>query len=92
MERRYHFVFFTRCGEMASNQREDYEMSMLALHLIQNCLVYINTLRIQKVLTQPHWQGRLTLRDFAALTPLMWEHVNPYGRFELDMNVRLDLP
>lgn len=23
--------------------------------------------------------------------PLIWEHVNPYGRFDLDMNVRLAL-
>src|SRR5271163_2864497 len=22
----------------------------------------------------------------SALTPLIWEHVNPYGRFDLDMN------
>jgi len=27
-----------------------------------------------------------------ALTPLIWEHVNPYGRFDLDMNARLALP
>jgi TnpA family transposase len=85
------FVFFARRGEMASNQREDHEISMLALHLIQNCMVYINTLMIQKVLAQPHWQGRLTPRDYAALTPLIWEHVNPYGRFDLDMNARLAL-
>jgi len=26
-----------------------------------------------------------------ALTPLIWEHVNPYGRFELDMTTRLPL-
>jgi hypothetical protein len=25
------------------------------------------------------------------LTPLIWEHVNPYGRFDLDMNARLAL-
>jgi TnpA family transposase len=85
------FVFFARRGEMASNRREDHEISMLALHLIQNCMVYINTLMIQRVLAQPHWQGRLTPRDYAALTPLIWEHVNPYGRFELDMNARLAL-
>jgi Tn3 transposase DDE domain len=66
-------------------------ISMLALHLIQNCTVYINTLMIQKVLAQPHWQGRLTPRDYAALTSLIWEHVNPYGRFDLDMNARLAL-
>ncbi|MCK0505295.1 transposase (plasmid) [Aromatoleum anaerobium] len=33
------FVFFARRGEMASNRREDHEVSMLALHLIQNCMV-----------------------------------------------------
>ena len=64
---------------------------MLALHLIQNCMVYINTLMIQRVLEQSHWQGKLTLRDYAALTPLIWEHVNPFGRFDLDMNARLPL-
>jgi TnpA family transposase len=85
------FVFFARRGEMVSNRREDHEISMLGLHLIQNCMVYINTLMIQKVLGQPHWQGKLTPRDYAALTPLIWEHVNPYGRFDLDMNARLAL-
>ena len=85
------FVFFARRGEMVSNRREDHEISMLALHLIQNCMVYINTLMIQKVLALPHWQGKLTPRDYAALTPLIWEHVNPYGRFDLDMNARLAL-
>jgi TnpA family transposase len=86
------FVFFARRGEMVSNRREDHEISMLALHLIQNCMVYVNTLMIQAMLAQPHWQGRLTPRDYAALTPLIWEHVNPYGRFELDMSTRLALP
>ena len=84
-------MFFARRGELSSNRREDHEISMLALHLIQNCMIYINTLKIQQVLSQQHWQGKLTERDYAALTPLIWEHVNPYGRFELDMNSRLAL-
>jgi hypothetical protein len=50
---------------------------MLALHLIQNCMVYVNTLMIQKLMAQPHWLGKFTLRDHAALTPLIWKHVNP---------------
>jgi len=83
------FVFFARRGELSSNRREDHEISMLALHLIQNCMIYINTLMIQKVLSQQRWQGKLTPRDYAALTPLIWEHVNPYGRFDLDMSKRL---
>ena len=82
------FVFFARRGELASNRREN---RMLALHLLQNCMVYINTLMLQQVLAQPNWVDKLTPRDLRALTPLIWEHVNPYGRFELDMNARLPL-
>jgi len=85
------FIYFARHGEMTSNRREDHEISMLSLHLLQNCMVYVNTLMLQEVLAQPHWQGRLTETDLRALTPLIWEHVNPYGRFELDMTTRLPL-
>jgi len=83
------FVFFARRGELASNRREDHEVSMLALHLLQNCMIYVNTLMLQQVLAQPHWRQKLEPRDLSALTPLIWEHVNPYGRFELDMNARI---
>lgn len=85
------FVRFARRGEFVSNVRDDHEVSMLALHLLQNCMVYINTLMLQQLLAQPKWDQRLTTRDQSALTPLIWEHVNPYGRFELDMNSRLAL-
>ena len=76
------FVFFARRGELVSNRPEDHEISMLALHLIQNCMVYMHTLVIEKVLAQLRWHGRLTPRDYPALTPLIWEHVNPYRRFD----------
>jgi hypothetical protein len=26
-----------------------------------------------------------------AMTPLFWSHINPYGRFRLDMDTHLDL-
>ena len=85
------FIFFARRGEMVSNRREDHEISVLALHLLQNCMVYINTLMLQQVLAQPQWSEKFTPRDLRALTPLIWEHVNPYGRFELDMDARLPI-
>jgi len=83
------FIFFARRGEVSSNRREDQEVSMLSLHLLQNCMVYVNTLMIQQVLAQPEWKGRLTARDLHALTPLFWTHVNPYGRFDLDMRTHI---
>lgn len=78
-------MFFAKRGELASNRHEDHETTMLSLHLLQNSLVYINTLMMQQVLARPHWQRRLTALDQRALTPLIWEHVNSYGRYELDM-------
>ncbi len=30
---------------------------MLCLHLLQNCMVYINTLMMQRILSTPEWGG-----------------------------------
>jgi Tn3 transposase DDE domain len=46
---------------------------------------------MQQLLAQPDWQGRLTARDLRTLTPLKWQHINPYGTFHLDMHRRLRL-
>ena len=64
---------------------------MLALHLLQICLVYVNTLMIQQVLNEPTWISRMNTEDFRALTPLFYAHINPYGIFELDMDTRLPI-
>ena len=48
----------------------------------------MNTLMIQQVLTELEWQSRLTAADLRALSPLKWQHVNPYGTFTLDMHER----
>ncbi len=66
-------------------------MSVHALHLLQSCLVYVNTLMLQRVLCEPAWTARMTPADTRALTPLVWGHVRPYGAFDLDMVRRLDL-
>ena len=49
------FIFFGKGGEIASNRLEDQELSVLALQLLQNCLVYVNTLMLQRILTEPAW-------------------------------------
>jgi hypothetical protein len=54
-------------------------------------LVHVNTLLLQQILADPEWAERLTDADRRALPSPFWTHVNPYGRFELDMNNRLDL-
>ncbi len=83
------FIFYGKGGEFASNRLESQELSVLSLHLLQICLVYVNTLMIQSVLAQKHWEKRLTARDLQAITPLIFGHVNPYGLFKLDMKERI---
>ncbi|MFJ6493588.1 hypothetical protein [Streptomyces californicus] len=46
---------------------------------------------MQQVLADPKWADTLTGADRRALSPLFWTHLNLYGRFELDMNRRLNL-
>jgi TnpA family transposase len=83
------FIFYGRGGELATNKRGDQEMGLLCLHLLQASLVYINTLMIQRVLADEGWSERMTPRDLGALSPLITQHINPYGRFELDLNTRI---
>ncbi|MEO0014802.1 MAG: hypothetical protein RLZZ535_3191, partial [Cyanobacteriota bacterium] len=37
------FIFYGKGGEFASNRLESQELSVLSLHLLQICLVYVNT-------------------------------------------------
>jgi hypothetical protein len=62
-----------------------------ALHLLQSCLVYVNTLMLQRVLAELTWAARMTPAGVRGLTPLVWAHISPYGAFDLDMEQRLDL-
>ena len=83
------FILYGKSGEFASNERDEQVLIMLSLHLLQICLVYINTLMLQRVLADPCWSQGLTLTDRRALTPLIYGHVNPYGTFRLDLSERL---
>lgn len=83
------FILYGKGGEIASNRLEDQELTILSLHLLQLCLVYINTILIQKVLNEPQWAKRMTPEDLRGLTPLIYNHVNPYGLFLLNMTERL---
>lgn len=85
------FIHYGRGGEFTSNCLDDQEISMLALHLLQISMVYINTLMVQDVLTDDAWMKRLTKEDYRGLTPLFYSHVEPYGMIQLDMTRRLAL-
>lgn len=85
------FVFYGKGGEIQKNQPEEQEIAIYSLHLLQNCLVYINTLKIQHVLKEKEWIDQMTTEDYRALTPLIYNHINPYGEFRMDLDKRLAL-
>ncbi|MPZ66640.1 MAG: Tn3 family transposase [Pseudonocardiaceae bacterium] len=84
-------LFYGKDGDLTGPDREHSEVSMLALHLLQSALVHVNTLLLQQVLAEDAWADMLGDADRRGLTPLFWSNINPYGRFRLDMDRRLDL-
>ncbi|MEJ7786512.1 MAG: Tn3 family transposase [Solirubrobacteraceae bacterium] len=84
-------IFFGKSGEFATNRRDQQQLGMLALHILQAALVYVNTLMLQDILAEPEWQGVLTAEDQRGLTALFWAHVRPYGEITLNMTKRLAL-
>jgi hypothetical protein len=85
------FIFYGKRGEVSTNDVDAQEVAILSMHLLQSCLVYVNTLMIQQMLAEPTWQQRMTEADWRGLTPLFCGHVNPYGMFDLDMETRIPL-
>ena len=71
------FIFYGKDSELTGDDREDQEISMLTMHLLQSSLVLVSTLIIQQILAEPEWAKRLTARDRKALTALTWAHINP---------------
>ena len=56
-------------GELISASLLDQQISALSLHLLQNSLVYVNTLILQHVLNQPDWYDHMTDDDLNGYTP-----------------------
>ena len=84
-------IFFGKGSDIASNRRDEQELSVLCLRVLQAALVYVNTLMVQDVLADDGWAAQLTDADRRGLTPLFWTHVAPYGEVKLDMSNRLVL-
>ena len=83
------FIFYGKTGALRSNKPEEAELSMLCLQLLQLSMVYINTLMLQQIIKESNWLDKMTIEDKRAITPLLHEHLNPYGVFLLNLDTRL---
>lgn len=84
-------LFYGKGGDIASNRRDEQELSVLCLRVLQAAVVYVNTLMIQNLLAEPDQLEQLTAADQRGLTPLFWTHIAPYGEVRLNMHHRLNL-
>ncbi|MDN5797939.1 MAG: Tn3 family transposase [Intrasporangium sp.] len=82
-------LFYGKDRELTGADRDSQEVSVLALHLLQSALVYVNTLLLQRILADQPIQ--LSAEDRRAISPLFWTHVRPYGSFQLHLDRHLDL-
>ncbi len=83
------FVYYGKSAEISSNERDEQEISMLCLHLLQTSISYVNTLLVEDLLEDERWKNQMEPEDYRALTALFYLHINPYGTFELDLDKRL---
>lgn len=84
-------IAYGKGGGLATNRRDEQEMIVACLRILQAALVYVNTLMLQDVLDDPDWADGLSPADRRGLSPLFWTHVLPYGQVHLDMTARLRL-
>jgi TnpA family transposase len=82
-------IHYGKGGDIPGNRRDEQELTVLCLRVLQASISYLNTLLIQDVLADGHLE--LTGEDQRAITPLFWSHIAPYGEVTLDMTRRISL-
>ena len=80
------FICYGHKMEIYSNDPHMQELTILCLHLLQNALILVNTLMMERVIQYESILDRMVPEDFRALTPLFTINVNPYGEFDLDLD------
>ncbi|MGP3963490.1 Tn3 family transposase [Nonomuraea sp. 3N208] len=60
-------ILYDKGGDISTNRREELEMTVLCLRILQAALVYINTLMRQDVLADPEWAKLLKPTDLFGI-------------------------
>jgi len=82
-------LHYGKGGDIPGNRRDEQELTVLCLRVLQASVSFLNTLLIQDVLADGDLQ--LAAEDQRAITPLFWSHIAPYGEVTLDMTRRISL-
>ncbi len=82
-------IDFLRLGkglELQTNDPESMELMILCAHLLQNAIILVNTIMIERVFEEQNFLPRMEKEDHLALTPLFTSNINPFGYIQLNFD------
>ena len=76
--------------DIRSNDVTEQEVSILCVHFLQLCIVYLNFLLIQNLANDDD-KLKLNISASDSITPTFYFHINLYGAIDLSFNSKLNI-
>lgn len=80
------FICYGGKAAIQTNDPVSQELTVLSLHLLQNSLVFVNTVLLEHIYYKEGFIHKMKASDKNAMTPMFTSNVNPYGEIHLDIN------
>ena len=81
------FLFFAHQGQVRRDQPEDQANQASCLNLVTNAVIVWNTVYMGAVIDRLKSKGeRIAPEDLAHLSPARYDHINPYGRYQFQVD------
>ncbi len=82
------FLFFAHEGKVQRRQADQQTNQVLCLNLVTNAIVTWNTVYMNAAIERLRAEGRIGRDiDLGHLSPALYGHVNPYGKYRLRSRV-----
>lgn len=81
------WVSFGGDGIIAENNRAEQRKIIKYNHLVSNCIIFYNVFHISQIIKELLMEGHKVEEDtISALSPYITQHINRFGRYNLDLN------
>jgi TnpA family transposase len=85
------FLFFANEGKIRQRQDEAQVNQVGCLNFVTNAVVLWTTVYLQAIIKQLRKEGYpIHEEDLKHLSPARYEHINPYGNYEFNIEVELN--
>lgn len=87
------FIFFANEGQIRKRQPEEQGNQASCLNLVTNAVITWNTVYMGEAIRQLRDEGyEVRDLDLAHLSPTLYDHINPYGKYSFDSSRPLASP